>query len=107
MLNRLLITWLMMTIFGYGMALAIDVHDVHSPELAHSMELAAGDHSSHADHDDAPKHDHCAHGSSHLLGLNSVLNIDFRQQHGIREYLYSDSLESPPHSRFLRPPRQA
>lgn len=107
MLTRLLITWLMMTIFGYGMALAVDIHNVQLPELAHSMDLhAAADQSSHADHDDSPRHDHCYHGSSHLVGLNSALYIDFMLELESGQFFYSESPVSSPPSRFLRPPKQ-
>lgn len=95
-----------MTIFGYGMALAVDVHSDQSSEHSHSMEFQyAGDQSSHADHDDTPKHDHCYHGSSHLLGLNSALHVDFTLELSNGISVYSESVVSSPHTRLLRPPK--
>jgi len=68
MIHRLIITWLVISILGYGMAFAADVH---YEESAVDQVVALGDS---GDLPDEPHnllaHDHCSHGSFHLLGLN-------------------------------------
>lgn len=68
MIRRLIITWLVISILGYGMATAADVHYGESPAdqvvaLENSADLPNDPHI-------LPAHDQCGHGYSHLLGLN-------------------------------------
>ncbi|WP_456375807.1 hypothetical protein [Thiolapillus sp.] len=64
MLSRFLKIWLILSIFGYGMVLASDVHgDLAGVQDVHLMD-------NNADPADDDGCHHCAHGVSHLLGLN-------------------------------------
>jgi hypothetical protein len=66
--RRLIITWLIISILGYGAAIAADVHSEASPLEQVAMLDDASDH-----HDQSQKqlaHDQCGHGSFHLIGLN-------------------------------------
>lgn len=106
MLNRLLITWLMMTILGYGMALAADVHHDRMAPLSHAMDNSGGvDHPSHSDDDGTANHDHCYHGNAHLLGLKINTDFDFSTGQSMLSLLYTDSFISSTPTRLLRPPR--
>ncbi|WP_456380182.1 hypothetical protein [Thiolapillus sp.] len=101
MLGRVLKIWLIVSILGYGMALAADVHG----------ELAADDMHLSVDNTDAPGDpaddsdcNHCAHGTSHLLGLNCSSDIPAMGSSSISlaAYLRSWYSFSPPS--LLRPP---
>lgn len=68
MLARLLKIWLIVSILGYGMALAADVHGELTVD--NDLQLSSGDTGSpDSSADDTGCH-HCAHGVSHLLGLS-------------------------------------
>ncbi len=65
MIRQLLITWLVISILGYGMVVAADAH--YEESLADQVTML----------DDTPDdphnlsiYDHCSHGSFHLIGLN-------------------------------------
>ena len=102
MLVRILKIWLMVSIFGYGMALAADVHGELAADSIHlsadSTDLS-GDPA-----DDSDCTHHCAHGSSHLLGLNCASGIPGMGSRSIllTDYLLSWYSFSPPS--LLRPP---
>ncbi len=101
MLRRILITWLVVSILGYGMAVAADVHS----ELATDQTHAIGDHTTNpSDTDDASDCDHCCHGVIHLLGLHSAeaLNLTTDRSILLIPYLVSLTSFSPPSP--LRPP---
>lgn len=70
MIQRLLITmWLVLSILGYGMVIAADVHTEESP-VDHQV-VSLGDADDHTgDLHNLTTHNHCGHGSFHLLGLN-------------------------------------
>lgn len=98
----------MITILGYSMALAADVHNDQMPQLSHYMDNHdGGHHSGHPEQDNDTAHDHCYHGNSHLLGLNINSDIDFSMDQSSLHFFYSDTIISIPPSRFLRPPRSA
>ena len=106
MIQKILISWLIITILGYGLALSIDVHNVKVPDVAVGIDIHnIGDHSDHQDSDTAKNHNHCSHGSSHLLGLNfdSLFNLPIDKS--IYLARHSISLVTSPSSRLLRPPR--
>ena len=66
-MRRFLIAWLVVSILGYGIVVAADVHVELSADHTHII----GDNTSNsADIDDTAGCDHCCHGISHLLGLN-------------------------------------
>ena len=100
---RFLIFWLILSILGYGMAMAADLHDG----------LHGDDHQQSADHQAAQNTDHeagcdhCCHGLMHLLGLPKseafeLISCDARVQ---TSYLVK-STRSPP-SPLFRPPISA
>lgn len=100
MFRRLIATWLIVSILGYGVALAADVHGEQSGESGYSQQDRAPAQDQHTDSDCG----HCSHGVTHLLGLGSdltsaplVLNQRFQAD-------YLASLLSPPLRRHLRPP---
>ncbi len=101
MLRRLLITWLVVSILGYGMAVVADVHN----ELATDQTHAIGDHATNpGDTDDASGCDHCCHGVIHLLGLNSAETFNLAADRSILLIPYSVSLISFSPPLPLRPP---
>ncbi len=68
MIRHLLIAWLIVSILGYGMVIAADVHNEISPA---AQTAAMGDAGNLPDDlHGLPAHDQCGHGCSHLLGLN-------------------------------------
>ncbi|MCF6282916.1 MAG: hypothetical protein L3J28_12045 [Candidatus Polarisedimenticolaceae bacterium] len=69
MIHRLIITWLVISILGYGMVFAADTHFGESP----IDQVAVLDDTHNIPSDDPhdlSANDHCSHGSFHLLGLN-------------------------------------
>ena len=103
MIQRLIITWLVMSILGYGMAIAADVHYGESPTdrvvvLGDSDDLPYDPHN-------LPAHDQCGHGSFHLIGLNfTPAKPTICGTHTLKgAYLvtWSSFLDSPP----SRPPK--
>ncbi len=105
MLSRLLKIWLIVSILGYGMVLAADVHD--ELRVDNDIQLSSGN----ADSPDSSTDDtgchHCAHGISHLLGLSYTGGIavgttcdTLHQGHSLTWYSFS-----PPS--LLRPPIHA
>jgi len=69
MLRRLLITWIIVSILGYGMAVVADVHFESAIDRTHAI----GDHTPDPiDLDGSPSCDHGCHGVIHLLGLKSA-----------------------------------
>lgn len=74
MFRRVLMLWLIVSVFGYGMALAADVHGNALSDPAHEVvghpgALDAGGAS--------PGCDHCCHGLAHLLGLGGTQALSF------------------------------
>ena len=100
MIHRLIITWLVISILGYGMAIAADAHYGES-SVDQVMML-----------DDTPDdphnlstYDHCSHGPFHLIGLNfSTAKLSAPGIHTPKSaYLASwNSFLTPPPA---RPPR--
>lgn len=71
-LTRLLSIWLIVSILGYGMALAGGRHAEPADHSGHVHALGAG--TDNADHTQAPNDpDHCCHGISHLLGFTTEM----------------------------------
>lgn len=104
MLRRLLITWLIVSILGYGMALAADVHNKQSTDHTHEI----GHNTAHpADVDDASDSDHCCHGVIHLLGLNQAEAIKLSADHAVLWTPYPVSSVSSPPASLFRPPISA
>jgi len=101
MLRRFLISWLVVSLLGYGMALAADVHLEISTDRTH----AVGDHATDpAGADDAADCDHCCHGVLHLLGLNGAEPVDFPVDRNSVLFPYSVSIPSFALATLLRPP---
>ncbi len=102
MIRRLIITWLAISILGYGTVIAADVHygepQVNPITLEDSVNLPDDPHS-------LPAHDQCGHGCSHLLGLNfTPAKPPTGSTHSLKSaYLAAwNSLLNPPPS---RPPK--
>ena len=102
MIRSLIIIWLLLSILGYGMAVAADFHggDVQADHI-HAP----------CDGDGAPDaadgnlaHGHCCHGAFHLLGLNfTPAGLEIRPFLILREdgpNRWSSFFRSPP----SRPP---
>jgi len=68
MIHRLIITWLVISILGYGMAIAADVHYGETQTDQVVVQDDAGNLPD--DLHVLPAHDQCGHGSFHLLGLS-------------------------------------
>lgn len=102
MIRRLIITWLVISILGYGMAIAADVHygepPVNQVVLGDAGNISDDPHSLSA-------YDHCNHGCFHLLGLDftPAKPLASTPQSPKSAYLASwNSLLNPPPS---RPPK--
>ncbi len=67
MFRRLLICWLVISLQGYGLALAADLHG-----RSHAQGVACAAAPDHDDGAHATDGDHCNHGAFHLLGLPAV-----------------------------------
>ncbi len=105
MFRRLIITWLVVSILGYGMALAADLHAGLATDPVH----ASGDHATssdaHAnDADDAGCCDHCCHGVAHLLGLKRCDTFDLSAERGVFPLSPTVSPVSFSPPSLLRPP---
>ena len=101
MLRHFFIAWLILSILGYGMAMAADVHNDQASDHTHAI----SDHvNSQSDSDDSVGCDHCCHGVIHLLGLNSTETFYLVADRSIvhAPYLVSFTSVSPPS--ILRPP---
>jgi hypothetical protein len=101
MLARILKIWLIVSIFGYGLVLAADIHGELSVD--HAVQLLDDNSSVDDTADDGGCH-HCAHGISHLLGLSylgETLPADTRCR-ATAFYHPLGSSFSPPS--LLRPP---
>ncbi len=70
MLRRLLIILLAFSVFGYGGALAFDMHGSQAADPTHAV---AGTDDLSGDQGHASDADHCCHGVTHLLGLGSSI----------------------------------
>ncbi len=68
MLRRLLVCWLLISIQGYGLALAADLHGQSHDQTAACAVTHQGD----AGAAHASDGDHCNHGLFHLLGLPTM-----------------------------------
>ncbi|WP_457666549.1 hypothetical protein [Thiolapillus sp.] len=105
MLARFLKIWLIVSILGYGMALAADVHG----ELTVDSEIQLTD--SNTDSPDSTTDDtgchHCAHGISHLLGLSYAGGIAVAATRGMSPQGYSLTWSSFSPPSLLRPPIHA
>ena len=86
MLRLILSVWLICSVVGYGTALAVDLHHgAAEASLAASSDLPADD----GQHPDC---DHCGHGTTHLLGLNSqgaLVLLTLPNRHRETPYLVS------------------
>ncbi len=103
MLTRILKIWLIVSILGYGMALAADVHGELAADDVH-LSADGTDNPLPGDSADDSDCNHCAHGTSHLLGLNCTSSIPTIGSRSISlsGYLLSWYSFSPPS--LLRPP---
>jgi hypothetical protein len=101
MLRKIIITWLIVSILGYGMALAADVHNEVMADHYHVIDDNVTSSSDSTDNTDCG---HCCHGISHLLGLCYNNTINQTTTRHLIETSYSVSLISfSPHV-YLRPP---
>lgn len=104
MLRRFLVTWLALSILGYGMVVTADVHSDLSTDQVHAI----GDHTPNPnDLDDSSSCDHCCHGIIHLLGLNNAETSNLAASRSILSNPYSVSLISFPPPPLFRPPISA
>jgi hypothetical protein len=100
MFRRILVIWLIVSILGYGVTLAADLHGEQYGESGFSTAEPEPAQDPHADTGCG----HCSHGALHLLGLANGLTatpviLSHRFQAG-----YLASHLSPPLRRHLRPP---
>ncbi len=100
MLRRFILIWLMLSIFGYGMALAADLHGELSADMGISLDSTGDEDGS---HDDTGCH-HCSHGTSHLLGLNTVSCFNIYEGGKVLASAYRVSFDSFSPPSLLRPP---
>ena len=107
MLRRLILIWLISSVFGYGIAVAFDHHD-DVPSQQHEQ-MQSTEHSSHGHNDsnDDSTCGHCSHSAAHLLGLPHTVSVaipDSRSQQLHSNSLFGYSISPPA---LLRPPIQA
>ncbi|WP_457676309.1 hypothetical protein [Thiolapillus sp.] len=100
MLRRFIIIWLVLSIFGYGVALAADVHGEQAAEIGISLDHGDDDG---GNHDDTGCH-HCSHGISHLLGIRSEPGFSLNQGSRVLVGTASASFDSHSPPSLLRPP---
>ena len=101
MFRRFLITWLVLSILGYGMAMAADVHN----ELSTNQTHVISDHAANFTHaDNADDCDHCCHGIFHLLGLVNAKKFGFTAYSFTLLSPYSITITTPPNTTPFRPP---
>jgi len=101
MLRRLLSLLLILSIFGYGLALAVDLHG-NSPEDPVAAMHPLADSASHQQGMDDG--DHCSHGAVHLLGMERRLALDLASAADTHAGCYRDDSTSFSPAPFLRPP---
>ena len=100
MFCRLIATLLIVSILGYGLALAADVHGELSGESPAFHQL--DDHGQEAH--DGVDCDHCSHGAVHLLGMERRLVLDLAPAADSHAGCYRDDSTSFSPALFLRPP---
>ncbi|MEW7986195.1 MAG: hypothetical protein AB2805_02325 [Candidatus Thiodiazotropha sp.] len=104
MLRRLIILWLILSIHGYGIAVAADTHHEILAESGMNNHALAGL----AGHPDNPDHpvdsDHCCHGVIHILGLIESITVPTLELAALPERLDSDDVLSLNLTPWLRPP---
>ena len=103
MLRRYIVTWLIVSILGYGMALAADVHG----ELLSDAGYSAADSSLEPDQQADSGCGHCSHGAMHMLGLNSAFTSQFHRLDEALQCDYRAEMQSPPLQLPLKPPISA
>lgn len=100
MLRRFIITWLIVSILGYGMALAADVHGELLADDGYSTLDTTPDQDQHGDSDCG----HCSHGATHMLGLESSLTSLTVPLGSPLQCDYRAEMQAPPLQLPLRPP---
>lgn len=106
MFRRFVATWLMLSILGYGMAVAAGVHHESTHKDGHSHALPDPDPQQSA-LDQQADSDHCCHGIAHLIGLSSetlTLSTSHLQSPVLR---YTEPLHSLSLTPSFRPPISA
>ncbi|MEW8050738.1 MAG: hypothetical protein AB2810_05325 [Candidatus Thiodiazotropha endolucinida] len=104
MLRRLIILWLILSIHGYGMAVAADAHhEILAESGMHNHALS--DLAGHPDNSDHPvDSDHCCHGIIHILGLIESITVPHLELAALPALLHSDEVVSLTLTPRLRPP---
>ena len=101
MIRRFLSIWLILSVFGYGVAMAAEIHSSFDQDHEHSIQ----DHLDKQNHDDeADNCDHCCHGSLHLLGLYDNHRTNIIENSQISDVSYLVIYISPDTLRLNRPP---
>ena len=100
MIRRFLSIWLILSIFGYGIAMAAEIHSSFDQDHEHSIQ----DHSDNRDHNDVDNCDHCCHGGLHLLGLHSNHRINVVENSKLNNASHLVNYVSPDTQRLNRPP---
>ena len=102
MLHRFFLIWLILSMLGYGMVLAVDVHDaqIQAPESI----AATHEDGQEVNHVGLACCDHCAHGSAHLLGLHAAFDFQIAPVGAPIRGDYRPVLRSPPFQELLKPP---
>ncbi len=83
MFRRLIITWLVVSILGYGMALAADLHAGLATDPSHVLGDHATGSDAHVNDADGGCCDHCCHGAAHLLGLKRGDTFELPAERGV------------------------
>ncbi len=100
MLRRFIITWLIVSILGYGMALAADVHgELLSDDGYSTLDNVPGQ-DQHGDSDCG----HCSHGTIHMLGLENSFTTPVIPLGNLLQCDYRAEMQAPPLQLPLRPP---
>jgi len=100
MRRRFLIFWLILSMLGYGLTLAAELHAGHHD----NDHLPSVEHQAAHDSDHESGCDHCCHGVMHLLGLPKNDAFDLISLHARMQTPYRVKSTSSPPSTLFRPP---
>ncbi len=103
MRRRLLLIWLIVSVLGYGIALAADLHGLGGAHAGATLQLDNA-HGDDPDGGSATDYDHCCHGAAHLLGLGHSLGATPTLQGPPPRIEARVALACPPPSSPYRPP---
>ena len=106
MFPRFVATWLILSILGYGMVLAADVHERTVETENPAQVLSDGDFQP-PPLDQQADGDHCCHGIAHILGFTSQETVSTVTSASPTNARYSEFFRSLSPTPSLRPPINA